>query len=337
MSETTSAPAPADAPAEGTRPPAALTDNPISVSDAARLLNRQRRPEAQQAQAQAPTQGQAAPAPTPTGPDAAAQMAEALGLTAETQPHAELPAAEHLPGIDVDGRRLSVEDVRRALAHQRDYTSKTQQLAEQQRALQAQQDALASVVPYLQPELERLQQQIQGAPMPQRELAETNPGEYLRQLAAWQHAQGEQQRLAQLQSLNQQAMANAMQRQVEQSNQILAQKFPQWGDPETRSKWQTTVVEWALANDYTRDELRGLTDHRHLVTMMKAALWDRMLAGAKTSAPVPRIQSAQVRGVPPPQVAGGVAANAQAAFDARPNVRNGAAWLTARRLNGGNR
>ena len=330
MSETTSA----DAPAEGTRPPAALTDNPISVSDAARLLNRQRRPEAQQAQAQAPAQ--ATPAPTPTGPDAAAQMAEALGLTAETQTEAP-PQPEQLSGIDVDGRRLSVEDVRRALAHQRDYTSKTQQLAEQQRALQAQQDALASVVPYLQPELERLQQQIQGAPMPQRELAETDPGAYLRQLAAWQHAQGEQQRLAQLQSLNQQAMANAMQRQVEQSNQILAQKFPQWGDPETRSKWQTTVVEWALANDYTRDELRGLTDHRHLVTMMKAALWDRMLAGAKTSAPVPRIQSAQVRGVPPPQVAGGVAANAQAAFDARPNVRNGAAWLTARRLNGGNR
>src|SRR5262245_49687594 len=114
MSETTSAPAPADAPAEGTRPPAALTDNPISVSDAARLLNRQRRP--QEAQAQAPQgQAQATPAPTPTGPDAAAQMAEALGLTAETQPHAELPAPEHLPSIDVDGRRLSVEDVRRAL------------------------------------------------------------------------------------------------------------------------------------------------------------------------------------------------------------------------------
>ena len=347
MSETTTAPAPAaEAPAaplpEGVRPPAALTDSPLSASEAARRLAQHKQELRGQPQVQAPPAAQQQPR---SGPAAADQMAEALGLRPEhmeqQQQPGELPQpSEHVPGFEVDGRRYSPQELRAAIGQATDYTRKTQALAEQQRSLQAQQEALASVVPYLQPELERLQQQINGAPMPPQELAATDPAAYLRQLAAYQHAQAEQQRLGQLQAMNAQAMNAAMQRQVEQSNQILAQKLPGWGNPETRGKWQSEIVEWATNPEvgYTRDELRGLVDSRHLLTMMKAYQWDKMLAGAKTVAPVPRIQTAPVRGLPPPPAAAASVANAQAAFDARPSIRNAAAVLTARRpLNGGSR
>src|SRR5215467_11209883 len=303
------------APAEATEAPAA-TDSPISVSEAARLLRSQRQPAAPPAPA---------PTPTPTGPDAAREMAEALGLKPE---QIQEQPAEPPPGIDVDGRRLNIDDVRRALAHQTDYTRKTQQLADQQRAVQAQQEALASVLPYLQPELQRLQEQIQGAPPPARDLAETNPGEYLKQLAAWQHAQSEQQRLGQLLQMDQHARASAMQRQVEESNRILAEEFPQWKDLPTRGRWQAEIADWARKDaGYTDAELHQLTDHRHLKVLMKAMAYDRMLAGARTAAPTPRLQSAPLRGTPPPAPQSAQVSNAQQAFEARPNFRTGTAYL----------
>src|SRR5215471_2340412 len=100
MSETIAAPAadaPAATPSEGVRPPAALTDSPISASEAARILNRQRH----QPDGAPATQQPAAR----SGPAAADQMAEALGLRAEHMQGQEQPQEpqqpEHVPGFEV--------------------------------------------------------------------------------------------------------------------------------------------------------------------------------------------------------------------------------------------
>jgi hypothetical protein len=259
-------------------------------------------------------------------------MATALGLTSQVQPEAAAPAeAAAGDGFEIDGRRYAADELKRLVSAGQDYTRKTQALADQQRQLAAQQEALAAVVPYLQPELERLQQQVQGAPPPPRELADTNPQEYLRQLAAFQDAQREQQRLAQLSQLNAQAMNNAMARQVEQSNAALAAEFPQWADPDKRAEWQSRIAEWAVnKGGYTKDELRGLVDHRHLKTMMKAMQFDKMLEGARTAAPIQRIQTV-VRGSAPPPPASVQVRDAETAFEQRPNVRNAAALWGARK------
>ncbi|HEY2416419.1 MAG TPA: hypothetical protein VGH84_00750 [Steroidobacteraceae bacterium] len=262
-------------------------------------------------------------------------MARALGLPEGLQPHAPADStpAESSPGIEVDGRRLSADEVRRAVSMSTDYTQKTQALAAQQRALAEQQQALATVLPYLQPELARIAQQIQGVPRPDASLIETNPQEYLRQMAAHQAAQQEQGRLGELTQLQQQAQQRSLAEQVARGNEAMAAEYPQWNDPATRQSWQTSIAEWAMdKGGFQREELARLADHRQLKILMKAMMFDNLRNGTTTSAPV---QSRPVRGVAPaPKPAQAITA-ASDAFDARPSLRNATALLSARRANGG--
>ena len=265
-------------------------------------------------------------------------MARALGVpeggVAPPTTGAEGAATGFAAPIEFDGRRFSPDELRTLVSQGTDYTKKTQALAEQARQVQAQAEALAQVLPVIQPEIARLQAALQDVPPPDHSLIDTNPQEYLRQQSRWQQAMAEQQRLAQLGSLQTEAQQRAMAQQVEQANQELARDFPAWGDPAQRSQWQQEIVNWALdKGGYNRDELRGLTDARHLRTMMKAMQFDRMLAGARTTAP-PTINGAAVRGVPPPAPQSALVQQAETAFEARPTIRTGASLLNARR--GGN-
>jgi hypothetical protein len=353
------APAPA-APAPATEAPSAppASSQPgISVSEAARLLNQQRRQpvgsptptqEGQPPQRVAPRQpaqpaaastpapsAESAPAkPEPSGDPALDSIAKALGLPEGFAPGAEAPpAAPAAPaaGLDIDGRHVTPDEVRRALAHQADYTRKTQALAEAQRQFNDQQAALATVLPYIQPELAHLQQQIAGVPRPDPRLIETNQAEYLRQHANWQAAQEEQARLGQLQTLQMQAGHRAMAEQVGRSNEELARQFPDWADPQKRAVWQQKIADWAIdKGGFQRAELANLADHRQLTTMMKAMMWDHMMSGARTSAPR---QSAPVRGTAPPPAPTERISTAEQAFDNKPSIRNATQLLTARRAN----
>lgn len=275
-------------------------------------------------------------------------MARALGVPVDGQQPApaESTPAPTLPApidVELDGRRYTHDQLRQLLSQGSDYTKKTQALAEQTRAFQEQQkqlqsqaQALAQVLPYIQPEIQRLQQALQEVPQPDAALIDSNPQEYLRQQQRWQAALQEQQRLGQLNALQSQAQAQAMQRQVDAANEELAQEFPGWRDPKERAAWQQEIVDWALSDKggYNRNELMGLTDARHLRTMMKAMQFDRWVAGVKTSAP-PTIVGTVVRGVPPPPAPTAQVQQAEAQFDKRPNVRSGAALLSARRASNG--
>lgn len=341
MSDTISTPAPADtAGADAASAPPATSQTPISISDAARLLNQQRRqprqdaPQAREAAPQpTPANGEAAPPAASTGPardtgDAALDsLAKALGLPDGAPPdHAPAPG---IGSIEVDGRAVSADEVRRAMSMASDYTRKTQALAEQTRQLEAQQSALATVLPYLQPELGRLQQQIAGVPRPDPSLIETNHQEYLRQLANYQFAQDEQARLGQLQTMQQQAAERTMAEQVARSNEELSKQFPDWADPQKRAALQRRIVDWATERGgFQQAELSRLTDHRQLTVMMKAMMWDRMASGARTQAPV---YAPPARGTAPPPAPAERVSAAEQAFDNRPNIRNAAQLLTARR------
>jgi hypothetical protein len=219
--------------------------------------------------------------------------------------------------------------VRRAVAAASDYTQKTQALARDRQALEQQQQALATVLPYLQPELARIQQQIAGVPRPDASLIESNPQEYLRQRAAYEAATDEQGRLGQLTQVQQEAAQRALAEQVQRGNEELAKQFPQWADPQIRAEWQRQIADWAMTKaGFNRQELSRLADHRQLTVMMKAYQWDRMMDGARTGAP---IQSAPPRGVAPPPAPAQRVSDAESAFEARPNFRNAAALLGARR------
>ena len=355
-SAATGAPAPS-APAESSSP-APNSQQPISISDAARLLNSQRRQAAGEPAA-APVDPGRKPAPSEVAREAAqgaTQVAEsranpapakpATGLSAmekalglpdglapppESSPPGAQPAADPTAGFEIEGRRYTQAELREHVLKSTDYTKKTQELSQQRQALQAQQEALATVLPYIQPELARLAQTVQNAPQrPDAALLETNPQQYLRDRAAWEGAMEEQNRLAGLTQLQQQAAARAMEQQVAAANETLAQKYPFWSDPGERLKAQQQIVEWATTKGgFSQNELRGLSSPHHLETMMKASMFDRWVESAKTNAPA--ALAAPVRGVAPPPALSERVAQAQDRFDAKPDWRTGAALLAARR------
>jgi len=368
MSESNSAPAPAAAPIPDSGPasPPPNTQTPLTVSEAGRLLNQARR---QAASGEGGGEGRpAAPPPPPPvqrpserRPSANEMAAEAAKAAAEPpaapapprDPGAGLTALERALGIpaadgaapgvegapaavgdaiEIDGRRLTAAQVKEALSKAGDYTQKTQELAQQRQALVAQQEALAAVLPYIQPELQRLHELVQGVGMPDPAMLETDPQGYLRQWAQYQQASQEQARLGNLGQLQQQAQQRAMEQAVAQANEKLAQEFPFWANPAERAAAQQQIVSWAVSEQggFNRDELRMLSSPHHLKTMMKAMAFDRMSERAKTSAPAATLQ-APARGAAPPPALSERLQQAQERFNARPDVRSGAALLAARR------
>ncbi|HEY2621189.1 MAG TPA: hypothetical protein VGI78_27885 [Acetobacteraceae bacterium] len=334
-------------PRDGSAIPPARDQPGLSISEAGRLLNQQRRaaqgtpqraeaparveaPNRTQAPPAAPTEAPAATPAAPTGDAALDTMARALGLPEGVAPQVPGDAPDAgTPAIEIDGRRFTADQVRRAMAAATDYTQKTQALARERQALQQQQEALATVLPYIQPELARVQQQLQGVARPDPTLIDTNPQEYLRQRAAFEAAADEQGRMGTLTQLQQQAMERALSEQVSRSNEALAKEFPDWGDPQKRGEWQQRIATWAMdTGGFQKQELARLSDHRQLKVMMKAMMFDALKEGAVTRAPQ---QQRPARGSAPPPAPAAAVSSAEQAFEARPNIRNAANLLTAQR------
>jgi hypothetical protein len=265
-------------------------------------------------------------------------MEKALGVPGVALPPGTAPLEQtttDASAVEIEGQRYTTAQLREAVLKSADYTAKTQELAEQRRALQSQQEALATVLPYIQPELARLAQTVQGTARPDAALLQTDPQQYLQQLAQFEAAREEQGRLGNLTALQQQAYQRAMEQQVAAANEQLAKEFPFWADPTERAAAQQQLVEWATTKGgFNRDELRGVTNAHYLKTMMKAMQFDRWVEGAKTTAPQPRLQ-APVRGAAPPPAPTERIQVAEQSFDQKPNVRNAAALLAARRGSNG--
>ena len=367
MSEST-APAPSAPAAPAESSPAPITQAPISISDAARLLNQQRRTPAQNTSEQAstpvdatrkpsPNEARAAAVGAPVAPPAPvapvapplpvglAAMEAALGLPGAITPasaeSAPPPSAQPQPmagTVEIDGRHYTPAELREHIGKATDYTKKTQELAQQrqafdqqQRQLQDQAAALAMVLPHIQPELEKLYQTVnQPLQRPDLALLETDPRQYFHAQAAYERAVAEQQRIGNLNVLQQQAQNRAMEQQVAAGNEQLTREMPFWGDPQQRLAAQQQIVEWATSKGgYTRAELSGLSSPHHLKAMMKAALFDKWVESAKTGAPAQTV--AVARGMAPPPAPSERVQAATDAFERKADFRTGAALLAARR------
>src|SRR5580765_1597048 len=362
MSESTTtapaAPAAAPAPAPDSGPaigPAPSSQPALSVSEAGRLLSQQRRqaagaePASPEAATRKPSPQDmvsgaaqkaaeaAAPAPAPAKPaEGLTALERALGVPGGEPAESATQPAESGTGIEIEGRHYTQAQLREAVLKSSDYTQKTQELAQQRQAVAAQQEAFATVLPFLQPELQRLAQVVGNAPpMPDPALAQTDPTRYVQERAQYDAAIAEQQRLHNITALQQQAQARAMEQAVAAGNEALAREFPFWNDPQERMAAQQQIVDYAVSDKagYQREELRNLTDPRHLKILMKAMAYDKFVAGAKTQAPTQRL-AAPVRGAPPPPAPTERIQVAEQSFGERPNIRNAAALLAARRANG---
>ncbi len=200
----------------------------------------------------------------------------------EDQVEVEESEQPQLYTIKVDGeeQEVTLEELQNGYSRQRDYTRKTQELAQQRKAIEAkyqevsQKDAIYS---QLLPRMEStLKGELENEP-DWNALYEADPIAYVREKDVWnekkqklQAVQAESQRL---QQESQVAQQQKLQQFVQYGNQQLLEQIPEWQDSEVANKEKLSIKEYGMnVLGYTPQEMDQVYDYRVLLGLRNAWL-----------------------------------------------------------------
>lgn len=200
----------------------------------------------------------------------------------EDQVEEEESEQPQLYTIKVDGEETEVtlEELQNGYSRQRDYTRKTQELAQQRKAVEAkyqeisQKDAIYS---QLLPKMEAtLKGELENEP-DWNALYEADPIAYVREKDIWnekkqklQAVQAESQRLQQESAMAQQ---QKLQQFLQYGNQQLLEQIPEWQDNEVASKEKMAIRDYGVnVLGYTPQEMDSVYDYRVLLGLRNAWL-----------------------------------------------------------------
>jgi hypothetical protein len=189
--------------------------------------------------------------------------------------------------VKVDGKEVEVtlDELQKGYSRTQDYTRKTQQIAEVRKQTEAElQEVRAEREQYAQL-LGALQAQVQQAAQPQVDwdrLYNEDPIEWVRQRELAREnqekavaIQSEQQRLAQLSQREQLQQREAL---LAQEQEALVAAIPEWKDAKKAQAEKAMLVQFGQKVGFTPDELKSVIDHRAVVMLRKAALYDQMMS-----------------------------------------------------------
>ena len=201
--------------------------------------------------------------------------------------------AEASDYIEVDGEQITLDEVGKSYMRQADYTQKTQELAEQRKAFEAEQTSIAQ-------EREHLKQMLEFAgknsePEPDWvQLATDDPLEYTRQRAIFdakkaenEVATAERDRLNQIEA--QQRQANAA-KYVEEQKDILSDTIPELKG-ETGQQYRSDILTYMANCGWSKDEIGQMYDSRAVIAIDKARKYDAITNKGK-------VVAKKVKGVP---------------------------------------
>jgi len=166
-----------------------------------------------------------------------------------------------------------------------DYTKKTTEVAEQRKAVEAERKAIEEAKYARDTYAQRLQaiEEFIVSQTPNEDLnylKENDPigyavkvaelSEKKEQLAA---IRAEQARIAQVQ---QSETARAMQEKVAQEAQKLTQVLPEFSDPAKGENLRSEIRNYGKSLGFTDEELSSVYDSRHVVTLHKAMMYDKL-------------------------------------------------------------
>ena len=196
--------------------------------------------------------------------------------------------------VKVDGKEVEVtlDELQKGYSRTQDYTRKTQQIAEIRKQVEVETEAVRAERAQYAQMLGALQAQLQGAEtqIDWDRLYHEDPIEWVRQKEVmrerqekFQAIQFEQQRMAQLsQQEQQQQLASHLQEQHTKLLEII----PEWKDPVKAKAEKQLLVEFGQKTGFTPEELKAIVDHRAVVALRKAALYDQMMTKRKAITPV---------------------------------------------------
>ena len=221
--------------------------------------------------------------------DSAAPEEELQDSDGEQSDEVEAEEEEDKPPsftVKVDGKNVEVtlEELQKGYSREADYTRKTQQVSEERRAFQAEAELVRTERQQYSQLLGSLQAQLQQNAAPQIDLDRLyneDPIEWVRQKELARDAekvnaaiQSEQQRLSHIQA---QEQYQSMQAHLAQQQDAMLKAIPEWSNPDKAKAEKTLLIEWGQKLGFSSDELKNIFDHRAVVALRKAALYDQMM------------------------------------------------------------
>lgn len=188
--------------------------------------------------------------------------------------------------IEVDGEEITIEELRSGHLRQKDYTRKTQELAENRKAMEAQYQEIererAEYAQLLPAMAERIQQAAEQEP-DWDTLYDTDPvmaakaerqwrKEQEARVAQLQAVQAEQQRMQQIEAQKQQQMQQSY---LEQQRHILPDIIPEWRDKKVAATEATQIRDFLLGEGFSEQDVSGMSNATLVKLARKAMLYDR--------------------------------------------------------------
>lgn len=215
--------------------------------------------------------------------------------------------------VKVDGKDVEVtlEELQKGYSRTEDYTRKTQALAQERKAAQAELEAVRTERTQYAQLLGALRAQLQESQSNQvdmEKLYNEDPIEWVRQRELQRvnaekmiAIQSEQQRLMAEQRKEQQKV---FQTRLLQEKDLLLSAAPELKDPKVAAKSKAEWINAGKAIGLTEQELNGITDHRMLLALRKLAAYDSMVSkrqSVKPDAPTGKVAKPGVAASPKQQ------------------------------------
>lgn len=191
--------------------------------------------------------------------------------------------------VKVDGEELELpeDEILKGYSRTADYTKKTQKLSEERKALEVESQAVKQERERYAEGLKILESQLSTVEnVDWQKLREDDPLGYAIRKQEQRDRQdqlalvkAEQQKIVQLQ---QDEQRRALEKYVQDEQAKLAKAIPEWKDAKIATAEQEKLKSYLLSLDYSEAEIAQIYDHRAVVTVRKAALYDEMMSKAKT-------------------------------------------------------
>jgi hypothetical protein len=183
-----------------------------------------------------------------------------------------------------DEAEVTLDELKNSYMRNADYTRKTQQVAEQRKAAEAELAAVQGERQRYADQLAVVEQALSQQEPTQEywnELYEADPFEYTRQRdlsrdrkEATEQVRAEHQRVRHEQAAHLQAQA---QQRLAQERDRMKEIIPEWLDEEVAAKEKAAVVTYAQRQGYSDTELSQVSDARAVSMIRKAYLYDELM------------------------------------------------------------
>lgn len=191
--------------------------------------------------------------------------------------------------VKIDGKdhEVTLEEAAAGYSRTQDYTRKTQKLAEDRKVIESEKNETRAARDQYRAKLTALDEVLKGADQEPDwdKLQRENPDAFAATHAAWQIGQ---QRLAAIRAerakVEQAAQKDAQDQwkaHLTAESEKLSTALPAWSDPKTGKQLKADMHEYASGFGFTNDDLKNISDHRVLVILHKAMLYDKGVTKTK--------------------------------------------------------